>query len=87
LEDIGLAVFIAVYWFVSGYVFAWWTPFAVEAGLIGTTIGLSLFAWVHITEGRGGKVPMPLGCALFAPPMTLILVGAIIWVIENVLLF
>jgi phosphate/sulfate permease len=77
------ALLVAAYWFAGGSIFAWWTPYALEAGLIGSIIGLVLFAWVRLIEDRGGHVPPLLGLLLLAPPLSLLLAGAIIWVLER----
>ncbi|NIU60215.1 MAG: hypothetical protein GWN67_28845 [Phycisphaerae bacterium] len=80
---LGNKLLVAGYWFSGGYIFAWWTPYATEAGLIGAIMGLVLLAWTHFIEDRGGNVPPLLGCALFAPPLTLMLIGGIGWIMER----
>jgi hypothetical protein len=77
------ALLVAAYWFAGGYVFAWWTPYALEAGLLCALTGLVLFAWVRLIEDQGGHVPPLLGLLLLAPPLSLLLAGAIIWVLER----
>jgi hypothetical protein len=77
LSDIILALFIAGYWFIAGYIFAWWTPYPypLVSGFGCLAIGLVLLRVAFAFEDRGRKIPMGLGCALFAPPMTLICIG------------
>lgn len=77
------ALLVAGYWFSGGYIFAWWTPYALQAGWLCVTVGLVLFAWAHAILDRGGYLPVPLGCALFAPPLSLMLMGIIFWLLER----
>ena len=79
LENPGEALAIALYWFAGGYIAAWWTPVATQAGLIGMVIGLMLYLWTRSIEDQGGKIPPLLGCALLAPPLNFMLFGAAIW--------
>jgi hypothetical protein len=79
LENPGEALAIALYWFAGGYIAAWWTLLATQAGLIGIVIGLVLYLWTRAIEDQGGKIPPLLGCALLAPPLSLLLFGAVIW--------
>jgi len=74
---------IAIYWFAGGYAGLWWTPYALQAGLIGLIIGLLLYLWTRIIEEQGGRIPPLLGGALFAPPLNLMLFGAMVWVISR----
>jgi hypothetical protein len=79
LKNPGETLVIALYWFAGGYSFVWWTPYALQAGLIGVIIGMVLYLWTRLIEDQGDKVPPLLGCALFVPPFNLILFGMVIW--------
>ncbi len=75
MRDIRLTLFISGYWFSGGYLATWFTPYALECGLGSIAIGLALLRVTRLYEDRGAKTPFLLGCALFAPPLTMALVG------------
>ena len=79
MRDPRLALFIAIYWFTGGYACLGLTPYALQAGLIGHIIGLTLLIWFYAVEDRGDKVSPVLGYLLFAPPLTMLLAGIIAW--------
>ena len=79
MENPGESLAIAIYWFAGGYISTWWTPYALQAGLVGMVIGLVLYLWTRSIEDRGGTVPPLLGCVLLTPPLNFILFGAAIW--------
>lgn len=42
------------YWFIGGYSLTWFTPYALQAALIGLIIGELLLAAILLIEDQGG---------------------------------
>ena len=65
------------------YILAWSTAYSVQAGLVGVIFGLLMLIWYFRYEDRGENAPLFIGYVLFAPPLTLILIGAIWWLLKR----
>ena len=84
LKRVWESILFGGYWWVGGYTLAWFTPdpWPARVAVVCLAVGVLLYLIGEVFETAGYEFPALIGCLLFAPPLTMILVGIAAWLMS-----